>query len=79
MNKLAEGVLEAREQIDAGRRKRFETKAYPLEARQRTDRDRLGIRKAISRVLISNEVTRALAQEVEKELVIATGQKGNRS
>lgn len=60
----------------ADRRERLdETEAYRQEAREQRMADRYEIRKAISRLVISNEVTRILAQEVTKELAITTTQR----
>ena len=74
VSKLAEGVSETRDQTDARRRERLQTEAYRQEAQERIDADRRETREAISRLLISNEVTRDLARQVERELASVTGQ-----
>lgn len=75
VNKLAKSVSETRAQTDARRRKRLEAETYRQEARERMDADRQETREAIRRLLISNEVTRVLAQEVERELSATTRQR----
>ena len=75
VNKLAEGFLQTREQIDVRRRERLEAEAYRQGATERMDADRQDIRKAISRLSVSNEGTRDLAEKVAKELAATTTQR----
>lgn len=71
VNELGESRSQMREQMRAGWRDN-DARTYGPDVRQRMDTDQQRTREAINRLNISNEVTRNLAKEVEKELAIST-------